>query len=95
MSSDIHFEVLTVDEFAERMKVCRTTIFQWMKDSILIQGEHFFKHKRVLLFLWCKEIIISFIKRCSPEEDNTETAIIHKSNKVQNIKGSMVNWELN
>ena len=45
-------EILTVEEFAQKMKVGRTTVFQWIKEDVLIQGKHFFKVGRIIRFQW-------------------------------------------
>lgn len=50
-------EMLTVEEFAKRMKVCRTTVFQWIKEGVLVQGEHYIRLGRVIRFPWGPELI--------------------------------------
>jgi excisionase family DNA binding protein len=45
-------ELLTVEQFAERLQVSRTTVFEWLKTGNLEQGKHYFKIGRVLRFVW-------------------------------------------
>ena len=45
-------ELITVEEFAEKLKIGRTTVFQWLKDGTLVQGKHFIKIGRVIRFQW-------------------------------------------
>ncbi len=45
-------EFLTVEQFADRLQVSRTTVFGWLKSGHLVQGTHFFKIGRVLRFVW-------------------------------------------
>lgn len=44
------FDLLTVDEFAERLKVSRTTVFGWLKSGILAEGVHYLRLGRILRF---------------------------------------------
>jgi len=45
-------ELLTVAEFAERLKVSRTTVFSWLKGGELREGVHYLRLGRILRFLW-------------------------------------------
>jgi hypothetical protein len=45
-------ELLKVQEYATRMKVCRTTIFVWLKKNVIKNGEHYIKVGRCLRFIW-------------------------------------------
>jgi len=50
-------ELLTVEEFAERMKISRTTVFDWIRKGTLKIGRHYFKMGRVIRFEWGPELI--------------------------------------
>jgi len=52
MSNSHNFELLTLDEFANRFGVCRTTIFEWKKKGILKSGRHFISIGKILRFFW-------------------------------------------
>lgn len=45
-------ELLTVAEFAERLKVSRTTVFSWLKGGELLASVHYVRIGRILRFLW-------------------------------------------
>jgi excisionase family DNA binding protein len=45
-------ELLTVDQFAQRLQVSRTTVFEWLKNGELREGIHYFRIGRVLRFRW-------------------------------------------
>ena len=45
-------ELLTVDQFAQRLQVSRTTVFGWLKKGELREGVHYFHLGRILRFLW-------------------------------------------
>jgi excisionase family DNA binding protein len=45
-------DVLTVEEFAARLKVSRTTVFGWLKKGDLREGVHYLRLGRILRFRW-------------------------------------------
>lgn len=45
-------EVLTVEQFAQRMQVSRTTVFAWIKNGDLREGAHYLRLGRILRFSW-------------------------------------------
>lgn len=49
-------ELLTVDQFAQRLQVSRATVFVWIQKNILARGKHYLKIGRVLRFLWSMEL---------------------------------------
>lgn len=52
------FEVLLLEEFAQRLKVGRSTIFDWKKDGTLKPGRHYFQNGRVVRFIWARDVIL-------------------------------------
>jgi len=50
-------EFLTVAEFAERMKISRATVFNWINSGYLQPGIHFTRIGRSVRFLWCAEAL--------------------------------------
>jgi len=50
-------ELLTVAEFAGRLKVSRSKVFEWLRQSVFIPGEHYVKIGRVLRFVWTEKIV--------------------------------------
>ncbi len=58
------FEVLTLEEFMERMKIGRTTVHKWKSIGRLQPGKHFIKNGRVVRFIWTKEVILDL---CDPK----------------------------
>ena len=45
-------EILTVAEYAGRLKVSRATVFGWIRNRTLQEGTHFFRLGGVLRFIW-------------------------------------------
>jgi len=50
-------ELLTVKEFAARMKISRTTVFDWIRKGALKAGRHYLKIGRVIRFEWGPELL--------------------------------------
>ena len=68
------FEVLTLKEFAIRMKVGRTKIFEWKRNGTLIPGRHFIQNGRIQRFIWRLDLIqeIHASQRQLPKDDNKQ-----------------------
>lgn len=45
-------DLLTVEQFAAKMQVSRTTVFEWLKNGALEEGKHYFKIGRIIRFVW-------------------------------------------
>ncbi len=45
-------DLLTVEEFAGKMKVSRSTVFGWLKSGLLQEGKHYFRIGRIIRFVW-------------------------------------------
>ena len=52
-------ELLTVEQFALRLAVSRTTAFDWLKTGVLVQGKHYFKVGRILRFIWDETVLLT------------------------------------
>jgi hypothetical protein len=52
MTSYPENEILTVEQFAERLQVSRTTVFGWMKSGRLREGIDYIHIGRILRFRW-------------------------------------------
>lgn len=49
-------ELLTVDQFAQLLKVSRTTVFSWLNTGVLLEGIHYIRFGRVLRFRWVTDL---------------------------------------
>ena len=92
-------EVLTPEEFAERLKIGRSTLFEWLRKGVLIPGKHYFRVGRVLRFIWSDELIISLLDQTvsvSASDGNLPTAKPHVCQPHGTKKGSgkpQINWD--
>jgi hypothetical protein len=50
-------EILTPEQFSDRMQIGRTTFFEWKKKGKLQAGRDFIKEGRVIRILWCAELL--------------------------------------
>lgn len=53
-----NFEVLTIEEYAKRLQVGRSTILNWKSRKTLIPGRHYFQVGKVLRFIWDLDLIL-------------------------------------
>jgi len=84
-------DVLTVEQFAERLQVSRATVFAWMQKNILVQGRHFFKIGRVLRFVWNAEAV-AVLLNCSAGP-TLQTAKVAPLPTAGGRKSSAINFE--
>ena len=45
-------EILTVEQYAARLQVSRTTVFGWLKNGDLREGVDYFRRGRIVRFSW-------------------------------------------
>lgn len=50
-------EILTAEEFAARLKIGRSTLFDWLNKGILVSGKHYLKVGRILRFVWSDDVV--------------------------------------
>jgi hypothetical protein len=51
-------EVLTPEQYADRLQIGRSTLFSWLAQGVLIEGEHYFRVGRILRFIWNCDVLI-------------------------------------
>ena len=51
--------LLTVEQFAERLQVSRTTVFGWLKTGAIQEGVHYFRLGRILRFRWQEDLFFN------------------------------------
>ena len=62
-------ELLTVEEFAERMKISRTTVFDWIRRGTLKTGRHYIKTGRIIRFEWGPELLQKLHEDCAERQE--------------------------
>jgi len=90
-------ELLTTEEFAERLKIGRSTLFEWLGKGILVPGQHYFKIGRVLRFVWSDELVQCLLERtvtiCVDGDKLSSGVTIKKPVKTANNNQQPINWE--
>lgn len=76
-------EILTTIEFAGRLKIGRSKLFEWMRDGVLVPGKHFVKIDRIVRFYWSDDILFTL------EKPKAKTM----TPKISNNKQPKLNWE--
>lgn len=85
-------ELLTVDQFAQRLQVSRATVFAWMHKQILVQGRHFLKIGRVLRFTWSDDLVSTLLQD-SAQALPVVVPAVRPVTLTRKKTGSSLNWE--
>ena len=82
-------DILTPEEFAERLKIGRSTLFEWLRKGVLVPGEHYFKQGRILRFMWSDAVVATLL------EATRQPAAPEKPQLRQKPQPSQpgINWE--
>jgi len=93
MNNPLHpaSELLTVEQFAERLQVSRATVFAWMQKQILVQGRHFLKFGRVLRFAWSADLVANLLHD-SAQLVPVAAPITTPVSLARKKTGSPINW---
>jgi hypothetical protein len=63
-------ELLTVEQFADRMQVSRTTVFGWLKNGVLQENVHYFRVGRILRLCWREGLFFNSQPRPVSEDES-------------------------
>jgi excisionase family DNA binding protein len=55
-------DILTPEEFAQRLKIGRSTLFDWIRSGVLASDIHYVKVGRVLRFVWRDDVLFTLKK---------------------------------
>lgn len=89
-------EILTLEEFAEKMKVGETTVWKWIRSGKLRAGRHYIQFERVIRFHWCRELVERLHEDCAEvlgEEEPTTPAEPITSRKRHKF-GKRINFDI-
>jgi len=75
-------QLLTVEQFAIRMQVSRTTVFGWLKTGVLLEGVHYFRVGRILRLCWREGLFLnSQLRPVSEDEGPPPPTLPNRSEK--------------
>lgn len=64
MTTNCHSDdLLTVEEYADKLKVSRSTVFNWLKSGLLEEGKHYFRLGRIIRFVWDTGLLLKQKKK--------------------------------
>jgi predicted site-specific integrase-resolvase len=89
-----NFELLTINEFSQRLKVGRTTIYNWKRNGTLSPGRHFIQRGKIVRYIWVLDAIRE-IQENSSQQHVITNKISNKSliKKNHTNKKSIINFE--
>ena len=77
----LSFELVTVEEYAKRLHVGRTTIFKWKESGKLLPRQHFIQKGRTIRFIWELETIRSLHENDTPDFEDVKPASAYETEK--------------
>lgn len=85
-------ELLTVEQFADRLHVSRATVFSWMQRGVLSAGCHFIRLGRVVRFPWSADLVTELLKASMNHQATPCLATVKVRQPVRR-NSSPVNWD--
>jgi len=85
----MHHELLTPEEFAKKLRIGRSTLFEWLRKGILKPGVHYFKQGRIVRFLWTDAVVASLVEATRQQTPTNGNAIQRSPHKSK----PGLNWE--
>jgi hypothetical protein len=67
-------EVLTVEQFAQRMQISRATVFTWLKAGVLLENVHYIRRGRILRFCWREGLFFNSQQELLSEDDGRDVS---------------------
>lgn len=77
------FELISVEEFARRMEVSRSTVFVWLAKGYLAEGKVFIRVGKTIRFIWSLAMVTSLaIQTASLRNSDDDHATVNGSKRV-------------
>lgn len=91
-------EIITLEQFAERMQVGETTVWKWIRSGKLRPGRHYIQIERVIRFHWCRALVERLLEDCQ-EGGDEETAVVSDEPAAPQFRkrhryGSRINFDI-
>lgn len=88
-------EMLSIEDFARRMKISRATAFEWLRKKILIEGRHYIRIGRVIRIPWSQELVQLFLEDCTkaPVNEHSQPTTIKVKVPRKAKGGPQINWD--
>lgn len=93
MDSNNYFEILSLGDFAKKMGISKTLVYEWIDDGFINEGDHYLRRKRKLLFMWSKDTVTSIFKNSKKKDPVIDSAIHPTSGINKGRKATKVNLD--
>ena len=60
-------EFLNLEEFAKRLRISRSTAYNWLAEGRLVPGRHIVRVGRVIRVIWSEELVTHLLSLSSQE----------------------------
>lgn len=68
MKNTPSFEILRIDEFAKRLKVGKSTVYDWKNNGTLVPGRHYIKKGKIVRYIWAMDLLLELHSNSIPKE---------------------------
>jgi len=85
-------ELITIEEFAKRIGVCRATACDWKHRGVLRPGRHFIQHGRTIRFEWGPDLLKKLHEDCLQAEEQPTVEKKRQVRPKNKGKGS-IDWD--
>lgn len=65
-------EIMTIEEFAKRMQIGRSTAYNWVMEGRLLPGVHLLRIGRIVRILWSDDLITHLLMLSTSTSDREE-----------------------
>lgn len=88
-------DMLTVEQFADRMQISRATVFNLMGEEVLLPGIHFIRLGRTIRFPWSPQLIANLLQASAakPPRPPATAKPAAKPAPVRRKPSNPINWE--
>jgi len=76
------FELITLEEFARRMGVSRSTVFSWLSKGLIKEGKLVIRIDKTIRFVWSLEALATLSR---PEYGTEESPDFTNGTKVSQV----------
>lgn len=71
-------EFLTIEQFAERIQISRSTAYNWVAYGRLQAGVHLIRLGNVVRIIWCDQLLKHLLTLSAPEDGKTVKSVLKR-----------------
>lgn len=81
VAADIQVEFLTIEQFATRLQLSRSTAYSWIAQGRLVSGEHVLHVGGVIRILWNDDLLTHLLELSKSASTPVERPVLKKTGK--------------